>query len=415
MRTSLADEFAVCSQCRLCIDLCDVFPSVFDAVAILKDGDPHLLTPQQQNIVSDLCFHCGACVQRCPNRGPSSEYDIDLPTSFVDLMEVRHMNGYFTVRQRFTNWLLSSPDVIGPIASRCSRLSNWLLQHPNTLRRRLITALTGISPSARIPQVSGERFSQWRRRQELHEAVDLPRVSLFASCGAEYFSDETARDIVRALTSQGRSCHLATTRCCGAEELRSGRVRAFRKRVRRLVTLFAEEPATDPIIVMSPSCLAHLRTNLVPHCEAAQKLTAEAVVNRLRSPLEVFAEFATTDTDEACLNSNDAPGPSLLFLPGPYEGQSEREAFEQGVGTGTTTQTIDDAGTSMGAWALRHGNEENVRRNVQRMAKRLPPTTTSPQTVARSGLLSSQALSDATGFNIVDPAVILLRTTSDEQ
>lgn len=415
MRTSLADDLAVCSQCRLCIDLCDVFPSVFDAVAILKDADPHLLTPQQQNLVSDLCFHCGACTQRCPNRGPDSEYDIDLPTSFVDLMEVRHVSGYFTMRQRFTNWLLSAPDVIGPIASRCSRFSNWLTQHPNTLRRRLVTALTGISSSARIPRVSGERFSRWFRQQELPTNSDGSNVGVFPTCSVEYFSDEAARAVVDELASQGRSCHLATTRCCGAEELRSGRVRAFRKRVGRLVKLLDKDPSTDPIMVMSPSCLAHLRANLVPHCEAAQKLTAEAVVDRLRSPLEVVADVATLRTDQAPFENNDASGSSLLFLPSPREGQSEREALAHRVGAATTTQTVDGAGMSMGAWSLRHGNEESVQRIVQRMATRLPPITANPQTVARSGLVSSQALSDATGYNIVDPAIVLLRTMSDEQ
>ena len=405
LRSSLADDISVCEQCRLCVDLCDVFPSIFDALAHVADADPHLLTPQQQNVISDSCFHCGACTQRCPHRGPSSEYDIDLPSSFIDLMHVRQLNGYFSIRQRMTNWVLSSPDLIGPLLSQCSPFVNWLMQQPNTLRRRFVTAITGISSSARVPLVSGERFSKWFRRQELPATSDRSQVSVFPTCIVEYFSDETARAVVDEIASHGRTCHLSTTRCCGAEELRSGRVRAFRKRVGRLVKLLEKDSSTDPIIVMSPSCLAHLRTNLVLHCEADQITRAESVVSRLRSPLEVLAEVSTSSADVTFSSIDSAHRQSVLFLPSPYEGHAERATFEGRVGVGATAQIIEDAGLQMGAWALRQGNEESARRIVQRMARRLPPSVTSPHPVARSGHLSSQALRDETSLDIVDPTL----------
>ena len=415
VRSSLADDIAVCEQCRLCVDLCDVFPSVFDALARVPNADAHLLTPHQQNVVSDYCFHCGACTQRCPHRGPSSEHEIDLPTSFIHLMHVRRRNGYFSVRQRMTNWVLSTPDLIGPCVVRCSSLINWLMQKPNTLRRRCVTAMTGISPSARIPYVSGQRFSKWFRRQELPATSDRLQVGLFPTCTIEYFSDEAAQAIVSEITSRGSSCHLATTRCCGAEELRSGRIGAFRKRAGRLVELLEKESSTDPIMVMSPSCRAHLLTNLVPHCEAAQKTRAESVISRLRSPLEVLADLGNSNAGAVSSSNGIDHRQPLLFLPGPHDGHAEREGFEHRVGVGATVQTTDDAGLPLGAWALRHGNEESARRIVQRMAKRLPPTSACPHTVARSGCLSSQALSDETGLNIVDPVLVSQQSPGREQ
>ena len=413
VRTSLAGDISVCSQCRLCINLCDVFPSIFDALDGVTDADPHLLTPNQQNIFSDSCFHCGACIQRCPHRGPDSEHEVDLPTTFIDLMQVRQLNGYFTVRQRITNWVLSAHDLTGPIASPCATFVNWLMQRPDTLRRRLVTAVTGISSSAQIPRVSGQRFSTWFRRQPMAFASNRPQVSVFPTCSVEYFSNDAAQSVIGDLASQGRPCELATTRCCGAEELRAGRVRAFRKRVRRLTKLLGKESSKGPIMVMSPSCLAHLRSNLVPHCDPGLRPNAEMIVDRLRSPVEVLTDSTSAGTSRSSGTSNSRR--SLLFLPSPHQDPSERTAIEHTFASETAVQVIADAGMHMGTWALRQGNEEGAHRTVQRMAKRLPTPTDAPRTVARSGLLSSQLLAHETGDDIVDPVTLLLSASSDEQ
>ena len=328
-------------------------------------------------------------------------------------MQVRQANGYFTVRQRVTNWVLSVHDVTGPIASRCATFVNWLMQRPDTLRRRLVTAVAGISSSAQIPRISRQRFSTWLRRQPMPVASDHPQVSVFPTCSVEYFSDDAAQSVISDLASRGRHCELATTRCCGAEELRAGRVRAFRKRVRRLTKLLGKESSNSPIMVMSPSCLAHLRTNLVPHCDPDLRPNAEMIVDRLRSPIEVFTESISAGTSRPSDTSDSRE--SLLFLPSPHQDPSEQTAFEQAVASETDVQVIADAGMNMGTWALRQGNEEGTHRTVQRMAKRLPTPTDAPRTVARSGLLSSQLLAHETGDNIVDPVTMLISASSDEQ
>lgn len=413
MRTSLADDISVCSQCRLCVDLCDVFPSIFDALVDVTNADPYLLTPNQQNIFSDSCFHCGACTQRCPHRGPDSEHDVDLPTSFIDLMQVRQLNGYFTIRQRITNWVLSAHDLTGPVASRFATFVNWLIRRPDTLRRRLVSAITGISSSSYIPRISRQRFSTWFHQQPLPVDPNSPQVSVFPTCSVEYFSDGAARSVIGDLASRGHSCELATTLCCGAEELRAGRVRAFRKRVRRLTKLLGKEPSKDPIMVMSPSCLAHLRTNFIPHCDPDLRPNAEIIVDRLQSPIEILAESKSSDTSRSSGTFDSRR--SHLFLPSPHENRSERTTIEHAVGSDITIQVIANAGMHMGTWALRQGNEEGTHRTVQRMAKRLPTPADAPRTIVRSGLLSSQLLAQETGDDIVDPVTMLLSAPSDEQ
>ena len=236
---------------------------------------------------------------------------------------------------------------------------------------------------------------------------------MFPTCSVEYFSNDAAQSVIGDLASQGRPCELATTRCCGAEELRAGRVRAFRKRVRRLTKLLGKESSNSPIMVMSPSCLAHLRTNLVPHCDPDLRPNAEMIVDRLRSPIEVLTESTSAGTSRPSDTSDSRE--SLLFLPSPRQNPSEQTAFEQAVASETDVQVTADAGMHMGTWALRQGNEEGTQRTVQRMAKRLPTRADAPRTVARSGLLSSQLLAHETGEKIVDPVTILISSSSDEQ
>ena len=245
-------------------------------------------------------------------------------------------------------------------------------------------------------------------------ASDRPQVSVFPTCSVEYFSDDAARSVIGDLASRGRPCELATTRCCGTEELRAGRVRAFRKRVRRLTKLLGKESSKGPIMVMSPSCLAHLRTNLIPHCDRDLRPNAELIVDRLRSPIEVLTESTSAGTSRS-LGTSDSRR-SLLFLPGPHQDPSERTAIEHAIASDSTTiQVIADAGMHMGAWALRQGNEEGAHRTIKRMAKRLPTPTDAPRTVARSGLLSSQLLAHETGDDVVDPVTVLLSASSNEQ
>jgi len=413
VRTSLADDMSVCGTCRLCVDLCDVFPSLFDALSIVDGENPQLLTPHQQDLISDNCFHCGACLNRCPHRGPSSDYDINIPLSFLELMQVRRTNGQLTARQRIAALMLSSPDVIGPIASRLSTFTNWFTRRPGSLRRRIVTALTGISSSAQLPSISPQRFSGWFREQNAVSPTDDPSVSVFPTCVVEYFATDLGQTVTEELNSQQVSCTLATTTCCGAEELRSGRVQAFRKRVRRLIKVLANGPSDTPIMVMTPSCLAHLRTNLLGHCDPDQQQTAAAIVDRLRSPIEVLAEPNNSAPTTVVTETTPTSPSTTVVLNNPHTTDAESIAIHRAATEGTSeAQVIEDAGMTMGAWALRQQNEASMHRVIGRMAERLPAQDDHPRTLVRSGLITSQLLCNETGDRAVDPTVLFIRTKS---
>jgi hypothetical protein len=76
---------------------------------------------------------------------------------------------------------------------------------------------------------------------------------------------------------------------------------------------------------------------------------------------------------------------------------------------------IEDAGMTMGAWALRQENGVNVPLIVKRMAQRLPAQLDHPRILVRSGLMTSQLLSDETGDDIVDPVVMFIRSKSQHE
>jgi hypothetical protein len=328
-------------------------------------------------------------------------------------MQVRRANGYLTARQRIAHLILSSPDVTGPIASRLSPAINWLTRRPGSIRRRIITALTGVSSTAQLPSFSRERFSRWFRRQHTLSPRDTPRVLVFPTCEVEYFATDLGKTVVEELNVQRVPCALANTTCCGAEELRSGRIPAFRKRVRRLTNILSGGPSDAPIMVMTPSCLTHLRTNLVGHCDPEQQHTAAAIVDRLRSPIEVLTELRNTASAGAAPEISSIQPPSIVVLNSPNMTEAESIAIQRAATGGIAeANIIEDAGMTMGAWALRQENGVNVPRIVKRMAQRLPAQLDHPRILVRSGLMTSQLLSDETGDDIVDPVVMFIRSKS---
>lgn len=79
VRNETARVFDVCLDCRLCTDLCDVFPLMFaisDSAALVDAGH---FTPSQQDHVVDLCHHCGMCGVNCPHLPHLSETEVDFP------------------------------------------------------------------------------------------------------------------------------------------------------------------------------------------------------------------------------------------------------------------------------------------------------------------------------------------------
>jgi Fe-S oxidoreductase len=78
-RRETARVFDVCLDCRMCTDLCDVFPRMIEVSDGAGLADAGLFTPAQQDHVIDACHHCGMCEVNCPHSPRVSDRSVDVP------------------------------------------------------------------------------------------------------------------------------------------------------------------------------------------------------------------------------------------------------------------------------------------------------------------------------------------------
>lgn len=106
MRAESTRVFDACGGCRLCTDLCGVFPSLFE---LLDDdrvaGDAGEMTPAEQDRVVDACVHCGECVQRCPFAPGRHALAIDVPTMVASNLSMRRATGQLGWRRQLAPYL----------------------------------------------------------------------------------------------------------------------------------------------------------------------------------------------------------------------------------------------------------------------------------------------------------------------
>ena len=79
VRGELTRVFDVCPGCRLCVDRCPTFPTLFDLIERHDDHDAGRLTPVQQDRVVDQCFHCTLCAVGCPYTPERHPLAVDVP------------------------------------------------------------------------------------------------------------------------------------------------------------------------------------------------------------------------------------------------------------------------------------------------------------------------------------------------
>jgi len=92
-RLEVARVMDVCVGCRRCLALCEVFPSMFAAVATAGPDGAGMLTPDGQDRVLGLCHGCTLCTAGCPHapgRGPAA---VDVHATVVRWAAMRRANG----------------------------------------------------------------------------------------------------------------------------------------------------------------------------------------------------------------------------------------------------------------------------------------------------------------------------------
>jgi len=269
--TSLFQElervYDICHGCRRCFNLCNSFPTLFDAI---DDSDTLELDGVDKRVywdVVDNCYLCDMCyMTKCPYV-PPHEWNVDFPHLMLRAKAVKHKQGKSLTRDR----ILTSTDIIGTLAGIpvVSAVVNAV--NHNKVGRKVVEELFEVHPDAVLPEYHSKTLRRRVSAERNKDASAAPeagptrgKVALFATCYGNYNEPELGADLIAVFEHNGIPVRLADTeRCCGMPKLELGDLEAVDKarqvNIPQLVKLI--DQGWD-IVAPVPSCVLMFKQEL---------------------------------------------------------------------------------------------------------------------------------------------------------
>ncbi len=285
----LRRQYDVCNSCRLCFNLCPGFPKLFEHFDKDEvDSDPSKLSKDQVWEFVDLCYNCKLCFIKCPYT-PPHKFLIDIPKLVMRARAVEAKNNGVELRDR----MLSSPDEIGPIASKLAPLVN--IANKNRANRLIMEKTVGVHRDKILPNFHAETFERWFRKNigqaqfvgaanggALGGAPGL-KVALFHTCIVNYNEPQIGKAAVRVLRkNEIEVTDPAGQRCCGMPYLDAGRVEEALRHFRdNLKTLLPYARAGYDIVVPEPTCGMMLKKEYGDYLQGEERAQALEVSKRV--------------------------------------------------------------------------------------------------------------------------------------
>lgn len=270
--------FDICHGCRRCFNLCQSFPTLFDAIdesdTMELDG---VAKPVYWQVV-DHCYLCDMCfMTKCPYV-PPHEWNLDFPHLMLRAKAVKYRKGDVKMRDR----ILTSTDTVGslagiPVVSGAVNAANRMKPF-----RKVLDKVLGVHPDALLPEYHSNSLSKrLQGHSSGHDAEPAGptrgRVALFGTCYGEHNEPHLGEDLVAVFEHNGIPVSLAgDTRCCGMPKLELGDLESVAKakeyNIPRLARLVDE--GWD-IVAPVPSCVLMFKQELplmYPDDEAVAKV-----------------------------------------------------------------------------------------------------------------------------------------------
>lgn len=281
----LRRQYDVCNSCRLCFNLCPGFPKLFESFDKDEvDSDPDKLTKDDVWEFVDLCYNCKLCFIKCPYT-PPHKFLIDIPKLVMRARAVEAKNDGVELRDR----MLSSPDEIGPIASKLAPLVNFA--NRNRANRALMEKAIGVHRDKILPSFHAETFERWFRKnigqaQFVSAASGSERVlkvALFHTCVVNYNEPQIGKAAVRVFQKNDiEVCDPPGQRCCGMPYLDAGRVEEalghFRDNVKTLLPYVRQG---YDIVIPEPTCGMMLKKEYADYLQGEEREQALEVSKRV--------------------------------------------------------------------------------------------------------------------------------------
>jgi Fe-S oxidoreductase len=231
LMTELERVFDICHGCRRCFNLCNAFPTLFDAVDESASMEVDSVPKNVYWDVVDHCYLCDMCyMTKCPYV-PPHEWNVDFPHLMLCAKAVRFRNKGARKRDR----LLAATDTVGRLAGIPVVVHAVNATNKSKLGRRILHKTLGVHPDAVVPAYYSNTARKRLRKlpqQEKATATDATRgrVVLFTTCYGNRNQPSLAEDLAAVYRHNGIPVTLPGEEvCCGMPKLELGDLEAVQR------------------------------------------------------------------------------------------------------------------------------------------------------------------------------------------
>jgi Fe-S oxidoreductase len=344
LKRELERAFDICNGCRLCFNLCQSFPDLFEA-SDRHDGDVRKMTAEEIDRVIDTCFQCKICYVKCPyTPDDGHDFKLDFPRLLMRANAIRAKERGIGLRAR----VLSRPEMLGKMAGKCATLANWANRHP--MMRAALEVALGIHRDKELPEFHSETFEEWRRKQAT-PAGDPTKAVLFHTCSVNYNNPEIGKDTIEVFSRNGISLGCPKQNCCGMPALEAGDIELAKRLARNNVaSLYPHVKEGKKVVAIDPTCSYMLRRE---YPELVGTPEAKEVAGATRDLCEYLFELKR----EGSFNRNFAstPGRIAYHLPCHLRAQNigYRSRDMMRLIPGTTVTLVEQCSGHDGTWAMK--------------------------------------------------------------
>jgi len=233
-RAALTDElervFDICHGCRRCFNLCQAFPTLFDAVDESESMELDTVPKEVYWDVVDHCYLCDMCyMSKCPYV-PPHEWNVDFPHLMLRAKAGRFKEQGASRRDR----LLASTDRLGSFAGIPLVVQAVNAVNRSATGRKVIEKVLGVHRDAPVPvyhsSTARKRLADHRQENGADAQAGSTtggKVLLYTTCYGNRNLPGMVEDLTAILTHNDVPVALAEKEvCCGMPKLELGDLEA---------------------------------------------------------------------------------------------------------------------------------------------------------------------------------------------
>ncbi len=258
--------FDICHGCRRCFNLCNAFPTLFDAVDESPTFEVDGVEKEVFWDVIDECYLCDMCyMSKCPYV-PPHPWEVDFPHLMLRGKAVKHKKGKTSARDR----ILASPEKVGKLAGIPVVVDVVNATNRSKTGRKLVEKTLGVHRDAKLPEYHSKTLRKRLKTRQAPaieaEATDKTRgqVVLFGTCYGNYNQPDLGEDLIAVFEHNGIPVRMTPTeRCCAMPRLEIGDLDAVRDAKEHNIPMLAAlvDEGWD-IVAPIPSCVLMFKQEL---------------------------------------------------------------------------------------------------------------------------------------------------------